>query len=1217
MNLQNADASKAASGKESEKIKAAKAASRRKVIDPTTKNEVVIQDVDGSFEQSIRRPKITVPHSEYLPRGQGESYRQTLDDLAPPEADPERTKDYLHHSKNQEVIYHPVPVADLKASFYALEGAVRYTTAAILVGIMGLNWMFLGGGWKGLIASLFAAVIVACGIHLWLRNVQEDANAINWDAERKRATAATESLLPESVEWMNSLMGIVWKLINPEMFDAMADTLEDVMQASVPPALIHNVKVASIGLGDESFKILSLRALPSAEEDSTAKNKVNNNEKSQADKDKKKEQRELEGEDDPDAKYYNLEASFAYHAIPATGVIGKAKNLHLEVVFYLGIQGLVGVPLPIFVELNGIIGTVRLRFQLTPNPPFLKNLTFTFMGLPKIDASAVPLTSKGINVLNLPLISGFINSSIAAALDIYVAPKSLIMDMSKILQGDSVKKETDAMGLIYIKIKRAEGISAQDRSGKSDPFITLAYSEFGKPVYCTRIIEQDLNPRWNEQTCLLVYQDQLTSGEKLSVELWDSDMITADDVVGKVNFDIRDLIKNHSNTISERADTLKDEKGETLPGKLYWDIGYFPRAQFKESMKTDGKDINVPDSIRDRPEFQDDKGTVTTQHEIDVTTTPPDPSLPTGICSILIHEVRNLEVERPSGSFGSYKPWTPAQITGENTDEEADFLPSSYCTILQNDELVFKTRTKVKSSAPIFNAQTERFVRDWRTAVFTITCRNSVQREHDSILGAVTIKLSEVLQTASQNTTIYALDGGMGYGRIMVSVLFRSVDLKLPKNLLGWDLGSVEVLGDKAVVEDDSTGALSGSRIALSTTSGKASISRRWIDKKSGGKNIEWNLGYIKEGTNELHRHRILIPVRHRYQSPLRLEFFSASSRKPVGYALYWLSDLIDNTSTVLTLPVYKTSHPKQLLENYIPDIEKDEHVEAEKIGLVKMTVRFKMGMDNSHYQWVKTNDEHETYESWRCSVDEGYRTRIVKRQTPETVKELISDGNVDGSNVEMSAGDRADADIDDDEHETADDNAVRVPREAPGFEQEIDSPPSDPHNETSVEFGHELDRYATADSSIVSDDSSSIIVQEDLTDSEIEDEQLKKRRQKQDEKASKAELHRKHRGTMNIKVIRNLKFTKDEAKVFGHKLKGRFSMKGREPGGRFLLRRAFHWVLANIGASGNGVVMHDRMTKKEYTWMEFRLFSRQRNCSDSFLTERTEFHTFLLSLTS
>jgi hypothetical protein len=993
---------------------------------------------------------------------------------------------------------------------------------------------------------------VSGGSPVWLRNIQEDANAINWDAEKQRATAATESLLPESVEWMNSLVGIVWNLINPEMFAAMADTLEDVMQASVPPALIQNVKVSSIGLGDQAFKILSLRALPSAEEDTTAKKEKSGKEMSQQDKDEKTEQRELEGEDDPNMKYYNLELSFAYHAIPAKGVIGKAKNLHLEVVFYLGVKGLVGIPLPIFVELNGIIGTVRLRFQLTPNPPFLRNVTFTFMGLPKIDASAVPLSSKGINVLDLPLISGFINSSIAAALDIYVAPKSLIMDMSKILQGDAVKKETDAMGLIYIRIRRAEGIAAQDKSGKSDPFITLAFAEFGSPQYCTRIIEQELNPTWNEQTCLLVYQDQLTAGEKLSVELWDSDTIKSDDVVGKVQFDLRKLIKEHSNKIDEREDELVDDKGEKLPGKLYWDIGYFPRSGFKSSMKTDGQDRSVPEEIRHREEFQDDKGVVTTQQEVDVTTTPPDPSLPTGICSLLIHQIDNLEEERPSGSFGSYKPWAPAQIAGENTDEEADNLPSSYVTIMQNDALVFKTRTKVRSSNPIFNAQTERFVRDWRTAVFTVTARNSVHREHDPILGSVTIKLSEVLQTASQNTAIYALDGGLGYGRITISVLFRSVGLQLPKNLLGWDLGSFEVLGDAVRAIDDNTNLLSGARITIHTDVGHQSISRRWIDKGQHG--TTWNLKSVTEGGTTLQKNRILIPVRHRYQSPVKIEFFNKSNRKAIAYAIYWLCDLVDNVDTILTLPVYKTPMPKQMTQNYISNIQADP-VKADKIGTIELTARFKMGMDDSHTQYLKTNDDRETYESWQCSVAEGYRARIVKRETPDTVKELVKDGKVDGDSVVMNV------DSDDDNPETeAKDDVVRIPREAPGFEKEVEDyhAEADPSREQAKWGGleHELEQYTSdasrSSSDIVSDDPDSLRVQEDFTDSELDDDELKKRRQKQDTKSSKSELHRKHRGTMNIKALRHLKFGKDEAKVLGHKIKNRFSMKWREPGGKF-----------------------------------------------------------------
>ena len=1144
LKLQNFDASKA-SDKDKENVAKQKAASRRKVIDPTTKNEVVIQDVDGNFESSIRKPKITVPKANvdpkqppkpndipgvpapHLPQGHGESYRETLDDLAPPEANPDKTGDYLHHSTNMDVIYHPSPVADLKASFYALESAINQVTIAIVAGIVVLNWLFVGGGFKGLFASAFVSTLVACAIHLWLRKIQEDANAINWDSERQRATAATESLVPESVEWMNSLVGVVWNLINPEMFAAMADTLEDVMQASVPQSVVQNVRVASLGLGDQAFKILSLRALPSAEEDSGhAKQKASGTSLSQEEKDKKAEERELEGEDDDSMRYYNMEASFAYHAIPAKGVVGKAKNMHLEIVFYLGIKGLFGVPLPIFVELNGIIGTVRLRFQLTPNPPFLKNVTFTFMGLPKIDASAIPMTSKGINVLDLPLISGFVNSSIAAALDIYVAPKSLIMDMSKILQGDAVKKETDAMGLIYVKIKNARGIQAQDRSGKSDPFVTLAYSEFGKPVYATRIIEQELNPTWNEQTCLLVYQDQLTAGEKLSVQLWDSDLLTKDDIVGRVDFDIRTLIKEYSNTITSRSDELKDDEGKTLPGKLNWDIGFFPRSAFKSSMRTSGDDVAVPKEIRDRKEFQDDKGVVTTQQEADVTTIPPDPSLPSGICCILIHQIENLEVMRPTGSFGSYAPWTPAQLTGENTDEEGDDLPSSYCTIMANDELKFKTRTKVKSSSPIFNAQTEQFVRDWRTAVFTVTTRNGLNREHDPIIGCVTLKLSEVLQTSSQNTAIYSLDGGLGYGRITISVLFRSVDLQLPQNYLGWDIGSLEILGENIVATGDTKNILGKSRISIHTDVGKGTIHRHWIESFSSTE-TSWTLKSKREGQEkdvEMQKHRILIPVRARYQTQIKLSFYGNQNRKPVAYAIYWLCDLLDNVETELTLPVWATPMPKQMTQNYISDIEQDS-LPSERIATIKFKCRFKMGLDDTHRAYLKNNNERESFESWECCIAEGDRTRMVKRTTPHPVKELIVAGKVDGPEAENS-------DSDDDEPAV-----VRIPRKAPGFEREIED------NEGTNDYGFsELSKYASIDP----DDDK--LVQEDLSDSSISDTDLKQRRQKQDKKAQKAELGRKHRGILGVKVARNFKFLKDEVKVAGHNIKDAFNLKNRKP---------------------------------------------------------------------
>lgn len=125
--------------------------------------------------------------------------------------------------------------------------------------------------------------------------------------------------------------------------------------------------------------------------------------------------------------------------------------MHLQVDFYLGIKGLFGIPLriltwdsillsAIWVELKGLIGTVRLRVQMTPRAPFVKNVTFTLMGLPQVNVSAVPMTERGINVLNLPLVSGFVNNSIAAAANEYVAPKSMSLEVGKLISGDNVKK---------------------------------------------------------------------------------------------------------------------------------------------------------------------------------------------------------------------------------------------------------------------------------------------------------------------------------------------------------------------------------------------------------------------------------------------------------------------------------------------------------------------------------------------------------------------------------------------------------------------------------------------------------------------------------------------------------------------------------------------------------------------------------------------------------
>lgn len=280
---------------------------------------------------------------------------------------------------------------------------------------------------------------------------------------------------------MNTLLGIVWGLVNPDLFQSVADTLEDVMQASVP-GVIENVRVAEINQGSNPIRVLSLRALPDSH--------VTELKQSIHEENKKSKDPQEAAADEEGGGFYNLEVSIGYHAQPSgKRASDKARNMHMQLVFYLGVKGLFGVPLPIFVELQSLVATVRLRLAMTPEPPFLKILTFTLMGVPQVQAGCIPMIERGVNILNLPLISNFVNYAIGAAASMYVAPKSMSIDMRAILQGDDITKDVQALGVLWIRIHRAVGLSKQDKRGSkhggSDPYITLAFSKYQKPMYCT------------------------------------------------------------------------------------------------------------------------------------------------------------------------------------------------------------------------------------------------------------------------------------------------------------------------------------------------------------------------------------------------------------------------------------------------------------------------------------------------------------------------------------------------------------------------------------------------------------------------------------------------------------------------------------------------------------------------------------------------------------
>ena len=241
----------------------------------------------------------------------------------------------------------------------------------------------------------------------------------------------------------------------------------------------------------------------------------------------------------------------------------------------------------VWVELRGIVGIMRLRLQLCPDPPFFALCTMTLLGQPKADLSCVPLTKKGLNIMDLPIISSFVQSSIDAALSEYVAPKSLTLDLKDMLVGDDFKKDTTARGVIIIRIKSAKEFKEGDttipliKDGSSDPYVAVGWAKFGKPVWSTRVIVEDMEPVWEETCFVLVGPQELNAEERLRVQLWDSDRTSADDDLGRVEVDLKELMHDPRSVgkMWDRHDGfMAMNSDEKMPGSLEWSVGYFAKT---------------------------------------------------------------------------------------------------------------------------------------------------------------------------------------------------------------------------------------------------------------------------------------------------------------------------------------------------------------------------------------------------------------------------------------------------------------------------------------------------------------------------------------------------------------------------------------------------------------------------------------------------------------
>ncbi len=172
-------------------------------------------------------------------------------------------------------------------------------------------------------------------------------------------------------------------------------------------------------------------------------------------------------------------------------------------------------------------------------------------------------------------------------------------------------------------------------------------------------------------------------------------------------------------------------------------------------------------------------------------------------------------------------------------------------------------------------------------------------RESDAVIGMVSLKLGEVLKNSGRSTAWYTLTGGVGHGKIKLSVLFRSCRVQIPAPLRGYGIGVVEVQNVSALLLNDHKASAKTLHAIFETVGGKKSLDAVAPQPSSEGVRYTWPLS-----------EPLRIAVRQRYPSLLYIDLGVERSlpgkRARVGHAVVGLNRISDLQPSKLKIPIFE-----------------------------------------------------------------------------------------------------------------------------------------------------------------------------------------------------------------------------------------------------------------------------------------------------------------------
>ncbi|KAL9361590.1 hypothetical protein Peur_044375 [Populus x canadensis] len=236
----------------------------------------------------------------------------------------------------------------------------------------------------------------------------------------------------------------------------------------------------------------------------------------------------------------------------------------------LDIKTRLGVSLPVQVKDIGFTGVFRLIFKpLVAEFPCFGAVCCSLRQKKKMDFK---LKVVGGDISAIPGLDDAIQETIQNAVEDSITWP--VRKVVPILPGDYSDLELKPVGILEVKLVQAKDLTNKDLIGKSDPFAKLYIRPLPDKTKTTKIINNDLNPIWNEHFEFVV-EDATT--QHLVVKIYDDEGIQAAELLGCAQVKLNELepgkVKDLWLKLVKDLEVQRDNKNR---GQVHLELLYRP-----------------------------------------------------------------------------------------------------------------------------------------------------------------------------------------------------------------------------------------------------------------------------------------------------------------------------------------------------------------------------------------------------------------------------------------------------------------------------------------------------------------------------------------------------------------------------------------------------------------------------------------------------------------